>query len=489
MRLKLKLLNHLMLAVPTGHFKFPSFIKNQIVLFKYLVFLLAIHTSCFAQQTDLEFLVSKIKTDYPGYIEKTKPIDFDEFVAKQASAYQADTFRMMAKIIDFFHDRHLDLIHSRDTDNSGLDSVNFYNTKSYFDSKVPKAKYEGYWLNDRNNCIIAIRRIGQKPLAYCGYVIESRDSSLIRPGMVFCEFGDPQKDTFFTKLTSLRSGSTAYVRSVFRSGSVITTGPYNKWKKLKHYGSALLPGLPVLSDMASGKWLNKDSYLIKIPASTEFNGAIVDSLIKANPDITTRAKNLIIDVRNNTGGTVKAFDPLFPLLYTHPIFKVNVSLYCTQDGADNTRKQIQSYTKSGEIDSSYLKNLEALAKLQEDSLGKFVLASADTVQHLPVLLYPRHVAFIINYGCQSATEMMLLDAQQSNKVTFFGERTMGAVDYMDFYPLSLPSGKYQLLMPISRREIPKGGEKLDKKGIRPDVFISDSEKDWVEFVKQYYEKH
>ena len=85
--------------------------------------------------------------------------------------------------------------------------------------------------------------------------------------------------------------------------------------------------------------------------------------------------------------------------------------------------------------------------------------------------------------------MFLLDAQQSKKVKLFGEHTMGAIDYLNFYPQATPSGKYKLYIATLRRDIPPGGSKLDGKGIEPDVPISDATPDWVDFVNHYYEKH
>jgi C-terminal processing protease CtpA/Prc len=74
-------------------------------------------------------------------------------------------------------------------------------------------------------------------------------------------------------------------------------------------------------------------------------------------------------------------------------------------------------------------------------------------------------------------------------VKTFGEHTAGAVDYLDYYPVALPSGKYLLYIPATRRVIPKGEQAIDGKGIRPDVPIGDNTSDWVEFTKNYNEKN
>jgi C-terminal processing protease CtpA/Prc len=63
---------------------------------------------------------------------------------------------------------------------------------------------------------------------------------------------------------------------------------------------------------------------------------------------------------------------------------------------------------------------------------------------------------------------------------------MGAIDYLDYYPMELPSGKYKLYMPTSKRVIPPGEQPIDGKGIYPDIQIADSELDWANYVHQYY---
>ena len=79
--------------------------------------------------------------------------------------------------------------------------------------------------------------------------------------------------------------------------------------------------------------------------------------------------------------------------------------------------------------------------------------------------------------------------KQSKKVTVFGERTMGAIDYLHFYELNTPSKKYSLYAASTKRVIHPGGKKYDGVGIYPDVTIPDSVADWQQFVVDYYLNH
>jgi hypothetical protein len=456
---------------------------------KIIYIFLLISLSSFGQENDIDFLVEKIKVNYPGYAAKTDNIDFNQFVSKTISENKSDTFKAMATIVDFFKDRHLDLVRLKSS--IQIDTIlfqkNYIQNKKYFNNKGKKKCYEGYWLNDYNNCIMALKKVG--PHKFIGYVCESRDSNLLFPGMAAYNFDSIAPNTFLTKFTSDYSGTMFYVRSGFRNDSVLITGANGKWKKLKVYVPRMISNLPLVSDEASAQLLDSNNFLITIPISTGSNAKIVDSLVKTNYQLISRTKNLIIDIRQNMGGTVRAYLPLLPFIYTKPIEKVNVAMYCSKDGIDQVRENIASYIKKGNIDSALLKDWQALVKMEEDSIGKFISGPTDTLRFDSVMTYPQNVGIIINYANQSAAEMMLLDCMQSSKVTLFGEHTMGAVDYLDYYPINLPSKKYQLKIAATKRIIPIEGSKLDYKGIYPNVKIQDSEKNWVDFVKTYYEKH
>jgi hypothetical protein len=454
-----------------------------------LLLLFILSKVAFSQNNDLDFLVQKIKIDYPGYAEKTKGIDFDKFIAKTVSENKSDTFKIMAKIVDFFHDRHLDLFRVRDTINVLECARNLEKNYQYLRSTKSKKKYEGFWLNESKNCVIAIVQVSRNPLRYIGSVVECRERSQLVPGMEFYDFEYSSINSFFTKAIGRGGSSNFYVYSEFRNDSIMTSGPYNKWHKLPDYKTPLLSTIVKRPTYTTGYWLDSNNYVLTIPSSTFRNGQIADSLIKANPAIRTKLRNLIVDIRNNSGGTVSAYDPILPLIYTNPILMVNGSIFCTVDDLERTKKDLDDYLKGDDVDSFYINDYKKWIILKEQNLGKFIATPQDTLTFDSISTYPQRVAYIINYGCQSAAEIALLDAKQSKKVTLFGEHTMGAIDYLNYYPHTFPSGKYELFIATTRRTIPRGEKKLDRIGIYPDVRIDDSEKDWVEYIKRYYEKH
>lgn len=443
-----------------------------------------------ARISDLEFLVEKIKLDYPVYKDKTQHIDFDSFVTQTVAA-NADTFKAMALIVDFFKDRHLDLIRSKtsyDIDTAQC-AKDYKQVMNYLAQTDKPKRYEGFWVNDYNNCIIALKQEGDKPLLYKGYVIASRDSNLLYPGMTGVELERNNEGQYFGTFVSGYTGSQFYVTTGFRNDSVFTTGANSKWKKLKKYIPYMLSNLPVFNKNASGTLLDEDHYLITIPGNTELNTILVDSIVKRDYAKICKAKKLIIDLRNNLGGTVRTYNPLMPFIYTGPIVRTNAYAYCTEDGIANEMEHIDAYRKSKDVDAAFLKSWLELIGEKRRKIGGFISGAADTLVYDSVMTMPQQVAILVNYACQSAAEMMLLECKQSKKVTLFGEHTMGAVDQLSYFPIELPSKKYKLLMATGKRIIPPGGAPIDGVGIYPDVPISDHITDWLEFVKTYYEKY
>ncbi|MFA6059246.1 MAG: S41 family peptidase [Taibaiella sp.] len=454
-----------------------------------LSFILLLIPFCiFGQKTDVEFLLQKIKLDYPGFAEKTKGIDFDKFASKTIFNNREDTFKAMAIIVDFFKDRHLDLVKLKDTTliNKIKCTQDLKVVINYLNKKLKKYPYEGYWVNDYNNCVIAIIR--KNKFKYEGYVVESRDSNILYPGSLSYEFDLTGTNVFLTKFTSDYSGTMFYIRSSFRNDSLLITGANGKWKKIKHYTNPIITSLPVFDDAAKSVLLDKDNFLVTIPICSGSNAEIIDSLLKVNYQVISRTKNLIIDIRQNMGGTVRAYLPLLPFIYTRPIKKVNIDFYCSEDAINKTQENIQAYIAKGNVDSNTLKSWYKLLQVEKDSIGKFISDKQEILKYDSVMSYPQNVGIIINYACQSAAEIMLLDCMQSDKVTLFGEHTMGAVDFLDYYALNLPSNKYQLKVATTRRIIPSGKEKLDYKGIYPNIKIPDTNNNWVDFVRHYYEE-
>jgi hypothetical protein len=442
--------------------------------------------------TDYDFILCKIERSYPGFKQKSRNGEFDMYKRYIKKQFSNDTFEILSRLIYFFEDQHFrlfDVSHFKKKIDSIQSKKNLLKINSYFSQKANRKllKYEGYWLNDYKNCIIAIRKKIKKGIQqYEGILIEAKGSKL-SPGTIIFEFEEVEKNKYLTSYIDPAGEFKTHIKSVFKNDSTMITHPYGKWKRMSSYSDSSLTKYEKYSFVATAQQLDDKNFLVTIPVNSGKNTLIIDSLIKVNKDFILRTENLIIDIRNNSGGSVRTYSPITPLVYTKPIRKVGGYYYCV----DDVIKMKDDYIKrtKSRWDSARLQKEEQQLQSMKDNKGGEIFTDGEIVKHDTIFNYPKNVAIITNYGSMSAAEIMLLDFKQSNKVKLFGEPTQGAIDYLDAYTHETPVNKYFLFIPSIRRDTSYGPPLLDKTGIAPDVMIDDNVKDWVEFVKKYYDKN
>ncbi|UKB86191.1 peptidase S41 [Chryseobacterium sp. MEBOG06] len=235
------------------------------------------------------------------------------------------------------------------------------------------------------------------------------------------------------------------------------------------------------------KELNKNTLLLRIPS---FNGAIkkqIDSVITTNKAKIESTENLIIDIRNNGGGSDNSFAKIIPYLYTNPIRSIRTQMYSTKLNNQRMLDLYENYEKYGIPieEREYLK--KAYDKLNAN-LGKFITIQGDgspvSINKLDkVLPFPKNIGIIINNGNGSTAEEFLLAAKQSKKVKLFGTTTAGVLDISNMYFVNSPCNEFKMGYSLSKSfRIPDMA--IDEKGIQPDYFIDKTIPvyQWIDFV-------
>lgn len=233
------------------------------------------------------------------------------------------------------------------------------------------------------------------------------------------------------------------------------------------------------------KQISKNTFLLRIPTFSETKRKTIDSLIASNHEKIVNAENLIIDVRNNGGGSDSSFQKLIPYLYTNPIRSIGADFLSTP----LNNKRMEYFIASddfSESDKEWAR--KGLAKLN-NNLGKFVnLEDSDAVQISKldsIYTFPRNVAILINENNGSTAEEFLLMAKQSKKVKLFGTTTAGVLDISNMNFVDSPCKTLQLGYALSRsRRIPDMA--IDTKGIQPDYYIDKTirNEDWIDFTEK-----
>lgn len=439
---------------------------------------------------EIDALAATIKDTYVGYPYKVKGKEFDALVQRVKQSNSKDTFALLSQLTSFFKDMHLELFDYKvgqqkiDTLQCKKDSQM---VQRYLANKKPKDLYEGYWLNERNQCVMALIKVAANPVTYYGYVVESRAKAI--PGYCLLKMVQQKDGTYYTDYTSAGLGVRLFSHAKFKNKNVLWASAWgSKWLRQPHYKAGLLNGRTIFAYEPAFAVLDDKTVLLKMPTFDLSYKKIYDSIIKANDSTIRRAQTLIVDIRNNTGGRIRNYFELFPYAYTQPIVHCGVYVKYSKAYALDYRNQAQQYQQQG--DTANARAYQVWADSISAWAGKELYYQADTLaQQLPVLPNPQNIALVMNYNCMSAAELMVLNFKQSSKVTTFGERTGGAVDYLvtiDDIPIA--AGKYSLFIAISKRALTDKQPSYDGVGIEPDVAIDDAVTDWVDFVRKYYEQ-
>jgi hypothetical protein len=235
--------------------------------------------------------------------------------------------------------------------------------------------------------------------------------------------------------------------------------------------------------------LTDKTVLFRIPSFDDSQKPLIDSLIIENDKLLKTTEGLIIDIRNNGGGSDYSYDRIVPLFYTNPIRIVGMELLSTP----LNNKRMEGYLSIPDLSENDKKEINDLLELLRNNSGEFVnLNNGEivSVQKLDtVYLYPKNIAILINQNNGSTAEQFLLAAKQSKKVKLFGTTTAGVLDISNMYSAESPDKQFRLGYCLSKSlRIPDMA--IDGKGIMPDYYIDKSipDEQWLYFVLNILEQ-
>jgi len=353
--------------------------------------------------------------------------------------------------------------------------------KKYLDKKKT-TDYEGIW--ETGSYKIGIKKEGDK---YIGFIIESGAETWTK-GQVKLKFS----------IIEDKANTVFYMRdhSAVESNSLIMTGKnhlqignfslsriYPKIEyepKYVQYFKAINAEQPYL------EILNENTLYLRIPSFVGSYKKSIDSVLNVNKDKIIATKSLIIDIRNNGGGSDASYSSIIPYLYTNPIRTVGVEFLSTKL---NNQRMLDFINKPeyGFDDEGKKWAKKSYDKL-ESKLGQFVNLNENIVSEDKmdtICPFPQNVGVIINEANGSTAEQFLLEAKQSKKVKLFGVTTYGVLDISNMYFVESPCKEFQLGYSLSRSmRIPNFT--IDEKGIQPDYYLDKSipQYEWTEFVSK-----
>ena len=248
------------------------------------------------------------------------------------------------------------------------------------------------------------------------------------------------------------------------------------------------PGPPVIVEkprIFTLESLDANTLLLTVPTMNETVRQELDSLVKTNAALLERTPNLIIDCRDNGGGSDITFNPMQPYVFSGAVKGYRAQIYATDDNMDKYEK----LRRSKDFPKKYRLYFGHMARKMRRHKGEFVGKCGEaTLKVKKIKHYPQQVAILINGNCASSCEQFVYYASQSTRVTLIGQNTAGIMDYGNLHTLDFPCGRFRLAYPTSRSCRVAAGKGIDGTGIPPDVRIDAEEKDWVEYARQYLRK-
>lgn len=461
---------------------------------------------------DFDFVAEKIVTNYAGYDTKTtgtKRADLDALTARlrhrvETERLSADEMAALLKEwTDFFHDGHTGIRALEQTPTTPPDASQL----QALAAAVPKLDWteasvmqrltvlgrqrdpiEGLWTISGDRYRLAILRTDAAADAFYVVVLSSTADGW-SPGMVKATLTRSQNGRYPMQYRNGLFAEQSLQGELLADGSQFDTHAFGRWARewpAVRDPQAVDRQLP--SDQFFLRRLSPSTLWLRLPDFNDGNAAKVAGLLKDNAAMLEAAPNLVIDLRNNEGGSDFVYEPIIRLLYTRPIYGLGVEMRASRDNIA-LRRAIAEKLKSSPDAADTVAYLEREGALMEQNLGDYVHQGSgmSVTVHDEVLRSPKRVAILIDNAASSG-EQFLLEARQSRKVTLFGARnSAGILDFANVVDMQSPSGRYMLHWATSRSmRLPY--DPVDEGGIAPDIRIPESEADPVTYAQRWLER-
>ena len=216
--------------------------------------------------------------------------------------------------------------------------------------------------------------------------------------------------------------------------------------------------------------VNGDMWLIRVPSCNGKNPTHQWLKDATQQYLQSGCKNLIIDVRGNTGGGDEIWEPIWPLLFDHQPAIQEYTLF------RNTQKNLSFYKR---ILNEYPD--DEIAKLIIDNCSKtqnemVSLDDDSEVETYPVSPLPQKAAIVIDKNTASAAETLVRFAKMycdTTRTKVYGkENTWGAQNSGNIIGTPLPYSKICVYYPTCISSLFLSEDSNGSSGLSPDVRIN-----------------
>lgn len=452
---------------------------------------------CSCNET-LKRIISKIENEYPGFDVKTKGqllynnVKENALKASAESKTDDNCLEILKNYTGFFKDRHIWVLpngnSSSQTDNNFSSknipkSVKIDLKKFRQEIKNKKNSSEGIWKDD--NYEIGIKKLNEKECV--GFIIKA-DPKFWKPNEVkFRLFADGTYEYYMQDHSSQKGTYKMIDNSLLYFDDIRTAFTRN-------FPQSALNQEEIENKIneINGFYIKKltaKTTLIKLGNFSYIYVNVIEKMIEKNKNLLENSEFLIVDVRDNGGGTDNAYQKILPYLVTNPIRNVGVEYLASPTLISTTENYLQGLKKDSIKNKSEINDLENRIKILKANLGKYINYNQSKVNVSsvsPAIKSPSQIVVLANNHTGSAAENFLLNSKQSKKVKFLGIPSSGVLDYANAMFFDYGCDNYKLLMPTYRSfRLPN--YPIDNIGVQPDVYIDETVEDWVKFAVDYLE--
>lgn len=420
-----------------------------------------------------------VETNYAGFSDKVsrlsdkadyiRMVNLLEKEVKTKNAYEKCLF-MISRYLDFFKDEHIQVSANFNAVKPDTGFIPYKETIKLTGEQISKLKSssgsEGvyYFRFDTAYRIALIRN--ETPLRdFVGVIVDSKLPSW-KKGMVKFE-AKKVNDSLLKGVLYLRN----HMPKVewFFLGRNTIGGDWQRegTEQVKNQNSGYQP--------VASKKLSDKTFYIKVSNFNPSNAKNIDSVVNVNKSLIESLPNLVLDLRDNGGGSDFSYLPLLPYLYTNPVKTIGVDVLSTEANINGWKKILDDE----DVPVKSKESIWGMISKMEIAKGRLVNIAEDEIDSsFQVLPNPKKVVILINRGCASTTEQFLLFARQSTKVMLLGENTKGVLDYSNMRDSAFSCMPYILHYATTRSRRLDLNQGIDNAGIKPDKYLP-AGSDWI----------
>lgn len=437
---------------------------------------------------NFSFMVQHIKKNYVGYADKVSKYNqkkfeyFTDSLQKTADKTESNKCISVCKTwLNFFKDQHITVAFNEN--NPKEEIMDFFSSnektdwtedklKTYLSAyKIKTDNIEGIWSNSNNSRTYGIVRDSLKKDNFIGFIIKGDGIFWIPQQIKFNIIKTKKNYEFKTFLAKDHSNYNSKITIDRDTVEFTGLGKLYKNDIPKNQSFGLLN--------PRFKKLDSKTSLVSIPSFAFALKKEIDSLMIKNDSILKDTEHLIIDVRNNPGGSASAFEKILPYLYTNPILTEGAQMLVTDDNIKDGYERLISLVSDDEKERYKNKILKLKAHIGE----LYLHYPVDTIKYNNILKNPSRVSILINKESVSSAELFILQAKQSTKVKLYGTNSSGSINYLERVETQMPCKFFTLIYPPVR--LLRADREKANEGIKPDVEIPADVKDWIKFVRDH----